>query len=213
MLTRRGFPPEAAAARVCREAGARVATNVLVRDLNIPLPPHDARRVEVIANNLPLWNGAQLAVDVTLVSPIKRDGNPIPCAHHTDGVAAARACRRKAATYPELVGGRSARLVTLALEVGGRWSPGAARFIHLLARAKSRSSPSLLRRSAQLAFQRRWAATLAFAAQRAYALSLLELPMSAAGCLDGNLPFMADVLADDRWSTAPVPSGMPIPGL
>ena len=213
VLARRGFPPEAAAARVCREAGARVATNVLLRDLNIPLPPRDARRVEVIANNLPLWNGAQLAVDVALVSPLRRDGLPIPRAHHTDGVAAARASRRKATTYPELDGGYSARLVTLALEVGGRWGPDAARFIHLLARAKARSCPPLLRRSAQLAYQRRWAAILSFAAQRAYALSLLELPMTAAGCLDGNPPFMADVLVDDRWSTAPVPSGMPIPGL
>jgi hypothetical protein len=113
-------------------------------------------------------------VDVTLVSPLKRDGLPIPRAHHTDGVAAARASRRKATTYPELDGGYSARLVTLALEVGGRWGPYAARFIHLLARAKARSCPSLLRRSTQLAYQRRSADILSFGAQRAYALSLLE---------------------------------------
>ena len=70
--------------------------------------------------------------------------------------------------------------------------------------------PPLLKRSVQLAYQRRWAALLAFAAQRAYGLSLLELPMAGAGCLDGNLPPLAEVLADDRWGSPPVPSGMPL---
>ena len=48
VLGRRGFPLESAAARVCREAGARVPTNV--RDLD--LLPHDRvdnRRLEVVA--------------------------------------------------------------------------------------------------------------------------------------------------------------------
>ena len=61
---------ERAAARVCREAGATVACNVLVRDLNIHPERLADRRIEVIANGLPLWGGAQLAVDTTLVSPL-----------------------------------------------------------------------------------------------------------------------------------------------
>ena len=32
------------------------------------------RRVEVIADDLPLWHGAQLAIDTTLVSPLHGDG-------------------------------------------------------------------------------------------------------------------------------------------
>lgn len=40
-----------------------------VRDLNTATIRHDERRIEVIANGLPLWNG-QLAVDTTLVSPL-----------------------------------------------------------------------------------------------------------------------------------------------
>ena len=35
VLGRRGFPLENAAARICREAGGRVRTNVLVRDLDL----------------------------------------------------------------------------------------------------------------------------------------------------------------------------------
>ena len=37
-------------ARICREAGARVKENQLLRDLNIVAPADDQRRIEVIAN-------------------------------------------------------------------------------------------------------------------------------------------------------------------
>ena len=76
VLGRRGFPL-VAAAQVCREAGARVSTN-------LPSPGHDlaefnnldGRRLEVVADGLTLWHGAQLAIDTTLVSPLRRDGSP-----------------------------------------------------------------------------------------------------------------------------------------
>ena len=57
VLRARGAPLERAAARVCREAGATVATNVLVRDLNVAPGRQDDCRIEVIANGLPLWGG------------------------------------------------------------------------------------------------------------------------------------------------------------
>ena len=61
---RRGFALECAAAQVCREAGARVATNVFVRDLDLgEFNGLDGRRLEVIADGFPLWRGAQLAID------------------------------------------------------------------------------------------------------------------------------------------------------
>ena len=67
---------ESAAARVCREAGGRVSANVFVRDLDTALPDRaDERRIEVIADGLPLFHGAQLPID-TLVSPLSRDGAP-----------------------------------------------------------------------------------------------------------------------------------------
>jgi len=68
VLAKRSFPLESAMARVCREAGARVRTNVMVRDLNLGVArPDDARRIEVVADGLPLFHGAQLAVDATVV--------------------------------------------------------------------------------------------------------------------------------------------------
>ena len=77
-LRQRGGPLERAAARVCREAGAAVATNVLVRDPNLQAARQDERRIEVIALGLPLWGGSQLAVDTTLVSPLTSAGAPPP---------------------------------------------------------------------------------------------------------------------------------------
>ena len=49
-------------------------THVLVRDLNLQAQRHDERRIEVIANGLPLWGGSQLAVDNTLVSRLTSAG-------------------------------------------------------------------------------------------------------------------------------------------
>ena len=73
----KGFPLECAAAQMCREAGGRVSTNVFVRDLDLAaFNALDNRRVEVIVDGLPLWHGAQLAIDTTFVSPLRGDCSP-----------------------------------------------------------------------------------------------------------------------------------------
>ena len=62
-------------ARVCGEAGGRVTLNVRVSDLD--LPPRgvpDQRRLEVVADGLPLFHDVQLAIDTTLVSAVRGDG-------------------------------------------------------------------------------------------------------------------------------------------
>ena len=70
ILRSRGVALEHAAARVFRQAGATLWQHVLVRDLNVVPARCDERHIEVIANGLPLWNGAQVAVDTTLVTPL-----------------------------------------------------------------------------------------------------------------------------------------------
>ena len=115
VLGRRGFAIESAAARICREAQGRVATNVLVRDLDIPVPVNDGRRLEVVVDGLPFFGGAQLAVDTTLVSSLHCDGLHHRGAADVDGAVLVAARRRKERTCPELVRpGRRARLVVLA---------------------------------------------------------------------------------------------------
>ena len=171
VLGRRGYALESAAARVCREASARVSTNVLVRDLDLlPLQRADARRLEVVADGLPLFHGAQIAVDKTLVSPLRRNGTPHSRCAREDGAALRQARRRKEQVYPELSGAHGrARLVVLASEVGGRWSSETQTFLRQLARAKSREEAPTLQTSANLAWIWRWSMILACASARAFA--------------------------------------------
>ena len=130
-LGRRGFALEVAAAQVCREAGPRVSTNQFVRDLDLgEFNGLDGRRLEVIADGLSLWRGAQLAIDTTLVSPLHRDGTARRGAADRNGVTLDAARRKKERAYPKLSGDEGrARLVVLAAEVGGRWSNETAQFL------------------------------------------------------------------------------------
>ena len=172
---------ENVAARICREAGGRVTTNAYVRDLDLN-EPHggDGRRLEIVVDGLPLFGGAQLAVDTTLVSTLHGDGSARRRAADEDGVALAAARRAKEIRYPELVGPRArARLVVLGVEVGGRWSDETQRFVSSLARAKARCEVWLLRRRAEQAWRLRWGSLLSCTVARAVAHSLLELPRAS----------------------------------
>ena len=94
---------------------------------------------------------------------------------HVDGAILQAARRRKERHYPELSGqqGRT-RLVVVAAEMGGRWSPESVRFLVHFAKAKVRHEPKVMRVSAQCAWMRRWRCMLACAAAQAFALSLLD---------------------------------------
>ena len=209
VLQKRGEPLEKAAARICREAGARVLENKLLRDLNVDgVGAGDGRRLEVIANGVPLCGGAQLAVDATLVCPLGRNGAAHPRTANEDGAQPRVARARKEAAYPELSGARRCRLVVLGLEVGGRWSQEALAFVRLLADCKARSAPELLRASVKAAWIQRWTGLASVAAQRAFAASLLHLPLDGLA-YDGDEPWLQDVLSDARHTEAPIPSRLP----
>ena len=154
----------------------------MLRDLDLPVPvARDGRRLEILVDGLPLFGGAQLAIDATFVSPLHCDGSAHPGSAHRDGTALAVARRREERTYPELVGRRArARLVVLAGEIGGRWSDETNTFVRLLAEVKARSEPPVLRRRAEQAWRLRCGALLACASARAFAASLLDLGASSA---------------------------------
>ena len=82
-----------------------------MRDFDLaPLGGVDGRRLEVVAEGLPVFHGAQLAIDTTLVSPLRAD--PHRQRATSDGAALKAARRRKERTYPELSGTQGrARLV------------------------------------------------------------------------------------------------------
>ena len=205
----RATPIERMVAQICREAGARVRINVKLRDLNVNTRASDERQIEVIASGLPVFGGAQLAVDVTLRSALDRCGQPRAQAHWKDGAVAEAARRDKETTYPELADGSRCRLVVLALETGGRFSAETVEFLRQLAEAKALAVPSYQRASAAIAFQRRWTRMLAVCAASSYTQSLL-LSKDALGAVDHGVsrqPWLQAVLTESRHETAQAQGG------
>ena len=200
---------EQAAARVCREAGARVTMHTRLSNLNIPaVQRFDDRTIEVIANGLPMWHGAQLAVDTTLVSPLTSDAQPRRRGGQYAGTALHTARRNKERTYPELVGAGRCRLVVLAIEVGGRWSTEATQFLRLLAQARARATPAPLRQATITTLIARWSALLTHASMHAFAASLLNTRDTNCNNGDGALPPLGHLLAQTPVGTA-TPSRLP----
>ena len=175
--------------------GGRVTLNVRVSDPDLP-PRHDQRRLEVVADGLPLFHGAQLAIDTTMVSPVRGDGRPGPQCARVDGAALVRARRRNETTGPELSGANGrARLVVLACEFGGRWSGECQNFLGQLGRRRSGMNP--IRAFARHAWLRRWSSILACCASRSLALSTLEHRGGLSA--DGPIPSSSEVVADCRY--------------
>ena len=143
-----------------------------------------------------------------MVSPVSRQGAPQPNCHAHDGTQLREARRRKERKYRELLASRRARLVVVALEVGGRWSDESATFLRQLAHCKARAYPAILRQSLTQAYLQRWSGFLAAAAFRAFAASLLELPIDEAAAEGFEAP-IEDVLREARLVEPPVPSRLP----
>ena len=94
-LRTRACPTERSLARVCREAGATVRFNTMLRDMNINVSADDHRSIEVLASGLPLHHGAQIAVDITLRCALRSCGNAHVHAAVMNGVVLARAREEK----------------------------------------------------------------------------------------------------------------------
>ena len=78
-----------------------MSTNVMVRNLDIEgRNPTDARRLEIVVDGLTIFDSAQLAIDTTMVSPLRRDGTARRRAADHNGAALDDARRRKERTYP-----------------------------------------------------------------------------------------------------------------
>ena len=153
-LKTRALPTERTLARVCREAGATVRRDVKLRDMNTSVRARDERAIEVLAICLPIQQGAQLAVDITLRSALTVTGEPRSNGATTNGAALQSARHVEEAKYPELLEGDRCRLVVIGVETGGRFSQEAVEFVHALAAAKASDSPPVMRRSAHLAWRR-----------------------------------------------------------
>ena len=76
LLKLRARPVEKVWARVLREAGCTVREHFCMRDAGLPsVSANDQRHLEVVASGLAYQRGVPLAVDATVVSPLKACGN------------------------------------------------------------------------------------------------------------------------------------------
>ena len=85
-----------------------------------------------------------------------------------------RARGDKEAKYRERLQGNRCHLVVVGVETGGRWSSEAATFVDHFASGRVREVPSVSRRSAHLAFRRKWMRMIAISCNRAFAASLVS---------------------------------------
>ena len=77
-------------------------SNVFLRDMNINVAAQDSRRIEVLAQNLPCFSGAQLAVDITLRSALTSNGEAHPQAADVDGAVLIQADTTRSQHTPRL---------------------------------------------------------------------------------------------------------------
>ena len=82
-------------------------------------------------------------VDVTLRCAVTTSGEARPGAAREDGIVCKGASADIELKYAELLAGDRCRLIVVALETGGRWSPEALEFVEGLARARAREAVRL----------------------------------------------------------------------
>ena len=80
---------------VCSEAGGRVTQ----RSSQCPRGAQDQSRPKVVGDGFPLFHGAQLSIDTTLMSALRGDGRPGLQCVRVDGASIMRARRRKETPY------------------------------------------------------------------------------------------------------------------
>jgi hypothetical protein len=197
--------------QVFQEAGGTLVPNEKLRNMRIGIDQEDKRRVEFAVYNLKF--GPPLLCDVTQVSPLDQNGIPHPKCAVEAGAAFVVAEKRKTNTYREAAQAEGkVTLETLACEIGGRWSENCIKWVAQLAKYKASSELPHLQRASEFAWHSRWWSILSVAAQRALALSLIEVDGDAIKPLADFEPKIGDILADVRYELGSVVSRLPLRG-
>ena len=149
------------------EAPVQASEHPLVRELVPTVPASDGRQADVFVRGMSIGNGRPVVGDMCMGSVLHANGTPYPGAATLDGRAIGRLTDQKHDKYPELVASDRVHYVVLACEEGGRWGPDVFAVVRDLVNLKVAPIHPLLRRSAALAYTRRWWSILAMGAQSA----------------------------------------------
>ena len=121
----------------------------------------------MFVSGMPIGRGLPVVGSMCMGSVLHANGAPYAGAATTDGQAITRLTNQKHDKYPELVASDRLRYVVLACEEGGRWGPDVFEVVDDLVRLKVAPLHPLLRRSAALAYTRRWWSILSMGVQSA----------------------------------------------
>ena len=189
--------------QVCAEAGGAAHHRPMLRDLALPdIRDDGTRQLDLVVGGLPIYGGKTVVGDATLRSPLSANGEPRFSSHRSDGATFAQARRDKQTTYPELLED-DCRIVflTLACEVGGRFSSECGDLVKRLVEHKASQQPEPLRGSFRVILHRRWWGLLSVAVQRAVAGNLAGADWPCLGAFE--LPGLEELLTH---VDAPMPS-------
>ena len=166
-LRRRGAAVERAFRPLWEEAPVHASEHPLVHELVPTVPEEDGRQADVFVRGMSIGSGRPVVGDMCMGSVLHANGTPYPGAATLDGRAIGRLTDQKHDKYPELVASDRVHYVVLACEEGGRWGPDVFAVVRDLVNLKVAPIHPLLRRSAALAYTRRWWSILAMGAQSA----------------------------------------------
>ena len=160
-----------------------------------------------------LGRGSALVRRHASVAALQADGTPHPKTRTVPGASIERAEKRKPKKYREAARSRGrVKLLTLACEVGGRWSDQCLEFVRLLAKHKAKEAPPLMRRSAEYGWTARWWSLLSCAAQRSFASSITDVHASLIQPTVGSPPSLEDGVEAWRLEVGPQFSRLPLRG-
>ena len=183
--------------QVMVEAGGQIPDrNVerLLHDTHVPVPAGDLRRLDLVVPGFNVAHGLPLFCDITVISPVSRNGQPRAGTSNRGGRYLELADADNTATYQPVVDSGLGALYCLGCEVYGRWGQPCITLMSALIRERTRMLNPRVRRGTALGLQHRWWGILSVTLQKAVATAILrQTGEDLQTCLLEPFPGIADL--------------------
>ena len=140
----------------------------------MPCDPNTLKRFDLVAPGLNTHSGLPLFCDVTILSPLSKQGKPRGGSSNRGGALFDRAQKDNNDTYHEVIDSGVGALLCLACETFGRFNDTSLELIESLAREMTRGLHFRIRVGLQKSLIRRWFALLSISLQTAVGNAILR---------------------------------------